>query len=275
MGLRARGLAERVIGIGRDTARLAQAERQGAIDSATTDLARGVAQADVVVVCTPVTQIAANAVRAAECGSEHVLVTDAGSTKQQIVEAVERSPRGQATFVGAHPIAGSERMGVAFARADLFEEHACVLTPTGRTPRDRVNRARDIWAGLGCRIIEMDAQSHDEALALTSHMPHAVAAALAAAIPGELLHLAAGAYRDGTRVANADAALWAGVLSQNRNAVLRALATFQDQLDACHRALEANDPTALRDWWASAQVRRGLFDALNSVPADEPVARRA
>jgi prephenate dehydrogenase len=118
----------------------------------------------------------------------------------------------------------------------------------------------------------MDTQSHDDALALTSHLPHAVAAALAASVPSELLHLAAGAYRDGTRVANADAALWAGILRENRNAVRAALASFQDQLNACRAALESDDPTALRDWWASAHVRRGLFDALNSVPADEPVA---
>jgi len=231
-----------------------------------------VAEAEVVVVCTPVTRIAADAVRAAECGGEQVLVTDAGSTKHHIVEAVERAPRGRATFVGAHPIAGSERMGVAFARADLFEGHVCVLTPTNQTPRDRVNRARGFWGSLGCRVLEMDTQSHDDALALTSHLPHAVAAALAASVPSELLHLAAGAYRDGTRVANADAALWAGILRENRNAVRAALASFQDQLNACRAALESDDPTALRDWWASAHVRRGLFDALNSVPADEPVA---
>jgi prephenate dehydrogenase len=272
LALRERGLAERVIGVGRDATRLAVAERTGALDSWTTDLARCAAEADVVVVCTPVTQIARDAVRTAECGPEHLLVTDAGSTKRAIVEAVERHPRGRAMFVGAHPIAGSERKGVAFARGDLFEGRVCVLTPTERTARDRIDRACAFWSGLGCRVVEMEPKAHDEALAFTSHLPHAVAAALAATVPAEYIHLGAGAYRDGTRVANADAALWAPIFRENRAAVQNALALFHEELAAFEAALESDDPAALRDWWAKAQSRRGLFDALNPAPAIEPAA---
>ena len=93
---------------------------------------------------------------------------------------------------------------MAHARADLFEGRSCVLTPTARTPPDRLDRARAFWSGLGCRLFEVDPVGHDERLALTSHLPHAVAAALAASVPPDLLPLAAGAYRDGTRVAGAD-----------------------------------------------------------------------
>ena len=100
----------------------------------TTDLADGVAEADVVVVCTPVTRIVEDILAAARLGPDSILVTDAGSTKCRIVEGVERDHRGRAAFVGAHPIAGSERQGVAHARADLFEGRVCVLTPTPRTP---------------------------------------------------------------------------------------------------------------------------------------------
>src|SRR6202034_1334172 len=98
------------------------------------------------------------------------------------------------------------------------------LTPTLLTPLDRLARARAFWSGLGCRLFEVDPIGHDERLALTSHLPHAVAAALAASVPPELLPLAAGAYRDGTRVAGADAALWAGIFLENRQPVLKALA---------------------------------------------------
>src|SRR5262249_3976115 len=139
--------------------------------------------------------------RSAEAAPADVLVTDAGSAKRQIVERVERHPRSSAVFVGAHPLSGSERRGVAHARAELFEGRPCVLTPTPRTSPERLRRAREFWAALGCRVMEMGPAEHDEILAYTSHLPHATAAALASTVPVEWLPLAAGAYRDGTRVA--------------------------------------------------------------------------
>jgi prephenate dehydrogenase len=266
LALRARGLAERVVGIGRSEAALEEARRLGAIDEGTTDPERGVAVADVVVVCTPVTCIAADVLRAAEHGPGHVLVTDAGSTKRQIVAEVEACPRALAAFVGAHPIAGSERKGVAHARAELFEERACVLTPTAQTPRDRLERARRFWALLGGRVIEMAPEDHDDALARTSHLPHVAAAALAAVVPAELLALAAGAYRDGTRVAGSDPDLWTGIFLENRGPVLGALADFQAELADFGRALEAGDDAWIRRWWAAAQARRARFDAPDATP---------
>ncbi|MEJ7639226.1 MAG: prephenate dehydrogenase/arogenate dehydrogenase family protein [Singulisphaera sp.] len=164
LALRELGLAERVMGIGRREANLAEAVRIGAIDAATTDLASGVARADVVVVCTPVTEIAAAVRIAAEHGTGEVLITDAGSTKLRIVEAVERDPSAARVFVGSHPIAGSELKGVTHARSDLFEGRSCVLTPTGRTPDDRLQRARSFWVRLGCRVIELGPAEHDDVL---------------------------------------------------------------------------------------------------------------
>jgi prephenate dehydrogenase len=267
--LRARSLAAQVIGVGRSEASLAEAARVGAVDSHTTDLARAAAGADVVVVCTPVTEVAAAVRRAAEHGPDRLLVTDAGSTKRTIVEAVERDDRARSVFVGGHPIAGSERKGPAFADPDLFQGRTCVLTPTVRTPPDRLERARAFWSALGCRVVELAPRAHDEALALTSHLPHAVAAALAAAVPVEALSLAAGAYRDGTRVAASDAALWAGIFRENRDPLLRALSTFQDELATFRRALEAGDDSAVQAWWSFARAQRGFFDAPQAGPPDE------
>src|SRR5262249_22685474 len=133
-----------------------------------------------------------------------VLVTDGGSTKRAILDAVERHEPSRRVFVGAHPLAGSERSGVRAARVGLFDGRVCVLTPTPQTSRDRLEQARAFWSDLGCRLVEMSPEAHDDALALPSPLPHAVAAALAASVPPELLPLAAGAYRDGTRVAAAD-----------------------------------------------------------------------
>jgi prephenate dehydrogenase len=265
LALRAGGLSRRIIGIGRTAARLRSAQALGAIDEATTELARGVAEADVVVVCTPVTQIAADVHQAAACGPDDLLVTDAGSTKRRIVEAVEDQPRSRAVYVGSHPLAGSERQGVEHAQDALFEGRVCVLTPTGATPPDRLERARGFWKALGCRIVELDPVAHDEALAATSHLPHAVAAALAAAVPGEALGLAAGAYRDGTRVAASDAALWTAIFLENQAPLLRALGRFESQLGRFRQALEASDAAALHSWWETARARRGQFDNLNAL----------
>jgi prephenate dehydrogenase len=265
LALRASGLSERVVGVGRTPARLRAAQELGAIDDATTEPARGVAEADVVVVCTPVTQIAADVHQAASSGPDMVLVTDAGSTKRRIVEAVENNPRSRSVYVGGHPLAGSERQGVEHAREELFEGRVCVLTPTAATPPDRLHRARGFWTALGCRIVELDPTAHDDALALTSHLPHVLAAALAAAVPGDALRLAAGAFRDGTRVAGADAALWAAIFLENRAPLLRALEGFENQLGRFRQALEARDESAIRSWWEVARARRGQFDHLNAV----------
>jgi prephenate dehydrogenase len=258
--LRARRLAGRVVGVGRDPGRLEEARRLGAIDEGATDLARAVAAADVVVVCTPVDRIAAEARRAAALAPGHALVTDAGSTKARIVAEVEADPRARAAFVGAHPIAGSERNGVAHARPDLFDGRPCALTPTDRTPPDRLGRARAFWSSIGCTLVELDPESHDRALAATSHLPHVVAAALASAAGADRLDLAAGAYRDTTRVAAADPALWTAIFLENRAPLLDALDRLDAQLDAFRRALRDADAPALLDWWRSARENRLRFE---------------
>ncbi|WP_422931634.1 prephenate dehydrogenase [Singulisphaera sp. PoT] len=263
--LRERGLVERVVGIGRDASRLDEGVRHGAIDEGTTDPRRGVAAAEVVVICTPVPQIVDDVRNAAEWGPEGVLVTDAGSTKREIVEQVAKHDRSRAVFVGGHPIAGSERKGVAFADANLFVNRSCVLTPTADTPPDRLQRAREFWGGLGCRMIETTPEDHDKALALTSHLPHALASALAGVIPAEILAMAAGAYRDGTRVAGSDAKLWSGIFRANREAVLEAMTAFEKRLSAFKDALVADDEPTLNDLWDSAKALRARFDSENSA----------
>lgn len=260
LGLKSRNAAVRVVGIGRNQARLDDAVRLGAIDEGTTDLAAGVADADVAVVCTPVDRIAADIRALAEAGPRDLLITDAGSTKGRIVAAVERHDASRARFVAAHPIAGSERQGAAFGRADLLDGRLCVLTPTPRTPGDRIERAREFWSSLGATILTMAPAEHDAALALTSHLPHVVASALAASIPPEALRLAAGAYRDSTRVAAADAGLWTAIFRDNRGPLLDAIGTFQDRLSALKYALMADDDAAIHACWESGRERRLLYE---------------
>ena len=260
LALRARDLARTIVGVGRDLERLADAKVRGIVDVVTTNLAEGVANADVVVVCTPPARIAADCLEAAKFGPESILVTDAGSTKARIVALVEAEPRGRFTFVAAHPIAGSERKGASAAQANLFENQACVLTPTARTPLDRLDRAHSFWKSLGCRILETDPESHDTALAFTSHLPHATAAALAGTVPEEMLAMCGGAYRDGTRVAGSDPMLWTEIFLENREPVLAALEGFEIRLSAFRAALLAGDAASLFRWWTEAKCARDRFD---------------
>jgi len=269
LALRKRGLAAEVVGVGRNRAALEEIRRQGAIHRGTTALEEGVAGAQVVVVCTPVNRIPDDVRRAAESAGPDLLVTDAGSTKRRIVEAVERHPRSAGVFVGAHPLAGSERRGAAHASADLFQDRVCMLTPTHRTQPEQLRRARAFWASLGSRLVEMSPVEHDEILAHTSHLPHALAAALAASVPAEWQALAAGAFRDGTRVAAADTDLWTAIFRDNRGPLLKALGHLQESLDAFNYALMTDDEDAIRRWWDHAKKRRDLFDAQNRDIAPE------
>lgn len=270
LALKSRGLASRVVGVGRDARRLEEARSREVIDDATTDLEGGVAEAEVVVVCTPVSRIPPDVRRIAEAAPASALVTDAGSTKRRIVEAIERHPASSALFVGAHPVAGSERSGSAHARAGLFEGRVCVLTPTPRTPRERLERAKSFWGGLGCRLLEMTPIEHDEVLAHTSHLPHALAAALASSVPPEWLDLAAGAFRDGTRVAGADADLWTAIFRDNRGPLLKALGTLQDRIAAFKYAVMTDDEDAIRRWWDEGRRRREQFDSRQPTAEKHP-----
>lgn len=260
MTLRTRGLASQVVGVGRNPQTLKVAQERGAIDRSTTDLADGVQGAEVVIVCTPVSRIPKDVRRVAEIAPADVLVTDAGSTKRQIVEAVERIPSAAGVFVGAHPLAGSERSGAGHARVDLFENRVCILTPTSSTSVDRLRRARAFWTSLGARVLEMSPVEHDEVLAYTSHLPHALAAALALSVPPEWLPLAAGAFRDCTRVAAADTELWTAIFRDNRGPLLKALGTLQQQIAAFKYSVMTDDEEAIRRWWDEARGRREKFE---------------
>lgn len=259
MALRQRGLAARVIGLGRSSQTLEEARQRGAIDLGTTDPAQAFQDAEAVVVCTPVTRVVEDVLRAAELSPPEVMITDAGSTKRRLVEAIERDPTAQRVFVGAHPLAGSERKGVAAARSDLFEGRICVLTPTEQTADDRLERAESLWKSIGCQTRRMDLDEHDAALARTSHLPHAAAAALARVVRPDWLELGAGAFRDGTRVAGAPGELWAGIFLDNRSCLLDALGELRRELDELAEALERRDEPAIRAWWEKGRLNRERF----------------
>jgi prephenate dehydrogenase len=230
LALRERKLARTIVGIGRRQTSLDAARRVGAIDHGVTSLAEGVSQAQLVVICTPVDTIAERAIQAAAVCPAASLITDAGSTKESIVSAVDAALAGRRSgprFVGSHPLAGDHRTGPDHARSDLFDNRTVVITPTDATRPAAETETRGFWESLGANVTTMAPDKHDAALAMTSHLPHLVAVALAAATPKDLLPLAASGWRDTTRVAAGDPELWRAIFATNRQELLDALERFE------------------------------------------------
>jgi prephenate dehydrogenase len=240
-----RGLAVRIRGVGRDAAKLDTARKLGAIDDCHLELHEAVRDADLVVFCTPVSRIATQIHQAADHCRAGTLLTDAGSTKRDLVQAVEANLSPNVRFVGAHPLAGSEKKGADFADADLFVDRWTVLTPTEKTPVTAVEEARSFWQSLGSRVRLMSPEDHDRALALTSHLPHLVAAALAGILPENMRDLTATGFRDTTRVAGGDPEVWTPIFQHNRAAVLSALVQLVDRLDKFRQALASNETATI------------------------------
>lgn len=256
LGLLRRGLAERVIGIGRRKETLRVAEEIGAVTSTTTVPEAGVAEADLVIVCTPVGRIVEDVRTLAGFCRQGTLVTDVGSTKRAIVAGLRDALPAGICFIGSHPLAGSERSGASAADADLFVDRVVVITPEESAPRGDLDALGGFWRGLGARLVEMGADEHDRALAATSHLPHFVAAALAAATPPELLGLCAGGWADCTRIAAGDPELWRQIFIENRGPLLAALSRFEERLAALGEVLENGDDLALLRLLAAAKERR-------------------
>lgn len=273
LGLRQRSLARRVIGVGRREETLREAMRCGAITEYSLDLASGISEADRMVVCTPVEQIAGYVMQCIEHGRPGALVMDAGSTKRAIVlqvrERVDALESQAATdsdgdtdchsrpkFVGCHPMAGSEKTGVRHAHGDLLQGRVVVITPEETVSPQDIAAAESFWGALGARVMRLTAEQHDQMVASISHLPHAVASILAAATPESDLRLAASGWLDTTRIAAGDVELWRQILSQNRDCVLQSLEQFGKVLNSFTLALKQQDDAALTRLLALGKQRR-------------------
>ncbi len=265
LALRERKLARRVVGVGRRQMSLDGARKIGAIDHGVTNLATGVAEAQLVVVATPVDSVAERVVQAVAAAPPGALVTDVGSTKETIVSMVDAAlatRRSGPRFVGSHPLAGDHRTGAEHARADLFDDRVVVVTPSPATRPAAVTEVSGFWESLGASVATMSPAKHDAALAITSHLPHAVAVALAAATPSELLRLTASGWRDTTRVAGGDPELWRAIFTANRRHVLEAMDLLTQTLGSLREALELGDQEKLTSMLEAAARKKRERDAL-------------
>jgi prephenate dehydrogenase len=254
-----RRLCQRVIGIGRNKASLAEAAKRNLISDASCDL-RVVTDADLVVVAAPVGSIPGILEALSGTLRENTLITDAGSTKQSIVAGWEKiSTRRRGRFVGSHPLAGSHLRGPSAANGSLFENRLVVVTPGPSTPQGDVDDICRFWTSLGSTVSVMSPEEHDRILAMTSHSPHLLAAAIAAATPDDFRRFTAGGWRDTTRVAAGDAELWADILIDNATQVTAAVTQINSFAEHMLEALAAGDRRRLVGLLTTAKDKRNAL----------------
>ena len=249
-----------VVGFGRDAGRLQRALELGAIGRATTSIEEAVDGAELCFACAPVGALPELVRSALDASGEDTLVTDVGSTKQDLV-ARTPDPR----FVGGHPIAGAETAGVEHARADLFEDAVWYLTPHEQSGGLLYERLHRFVIDVGARPIAVDAETHDRLVAVFSHLPHVLANVLASQAAarlsehGEALRQVGPSFRDMTRVAGANTAMWSDIYRSNRAAIVEEIRGFRRELDEVEKRLEAGEVEVWND--RAREDRRTLLEA--------------
>lgn len=260
MTWRRAGVAREIIGID-DPAVLADAVRLGAVDRPGTPN-EALQEADVLVLAAPVQAILDQAAKLAPEARSGLIITDTGSTKDAIVRAWEEHLPPGVSFVGGHPLFGREVSGVANASPDLPRGARYVLTPGSRATEAAVQAVAALAAAAGAVPAQMTPAEHDQRVAAISHLPQLVATALAAAALAEddrlggVLDLAAGGFRDTTRIAASPASLWTDILLTNPAAIRTALGAFREQLDQLERSVQTNDPEGIRAVFSRAHAAR-------------------
>ena len=260
IGIAARSrLSARVSGFDPDPAALSAAVDRGAIDDPASSLAAALEGAELAFVAAPVGVLPSVVASVLAAASSDCVVTDVGSTKRAVVADDER-------FCGGHPLAGAETSGVANARGDLFEGAVWYLTPSARTSGVLLERLHRVVAGFGARPLSIDAETHDRLMAGVSHLPHVLANVLvaqaAAALGGEAIPTTGPSFRDATRVAGANSAIWTDIYLANRDALIERIDDTIARLSTVRDALSARDPSAITAWNEGAAAdRRALLEA--------------
>lgn len=259
MGLKRAYGGIHVAGVGRRQSSLDEALGVGAIDSAHLDVAECVGRSDLVVLCTPVGAFGDYLLKIKPLLKTSAIVTDVGSTKREVVGMAAAILGRKANFVGSHPMAGSETKGVRFARADLLCGATCIVTPAAATPAPAVRFIQQMWKKLGMRVVQMDPRRHDQAVAAISHLPHALSALLMLMPKGPQMDVAAGGFRDMTRLAGGDSEMWRDIFATNRRPILDAIDSFQRRLLALRESVERGELTAIETLLDEARLRRSEF----------------
>jgi len=264
LALKSAGAVRRLVGVGRTSGSISKALALGVIDEGTADMAaaRG---ADLVLIATPVGQVVSVMRALAPHLGDQTVVTDAGSTKRDVVQHAKDHLGGALErFVPGHPIAGAEQSGVEAASATLYQRHKVVLTPLPQTSANAIDRVQGAWEACGAAVQRMQPQQHDEIFAAVSHLPHLLAYALVDHVAGhanagQLFEHAAGGFRDFTRIASSHPEMWRDICIANRDALLRELSRYEATLARLRAILEREDAPALEALFERARAARNRW----------------
>ncbi|MEQ6331745.1 bifunctional prephenate dehydrogenase/3-phosphoshikimate 1-carboxyvinyltransferase [Pseudomonas chengduensis] len=267
-GLRERGLCREVVGVDLDAESRRLAVQLGVVDRCESDLAAACQGADVIQLAVPILAMEKVLAQLAALDLGNAVLTDVGSAKGNVVRAARLAFSGKAVrLVPGHPIAGSEQSGVEAANAELFRRHKVILTPCEHSDEAALALVEGLWRELGADVEAMEVEHHDQVLAATSHLPHLLAFTLVDSLAKrsenlEIFRYAAGGFRDFTRIAGSDPVMWHDIFLANREAVLRTLDTFRDDLDALRDAVDAGDGHQLLGVFTRARVAREHFSKI-------------
>jgi cyclohexadieny/prephenate dehydrogenase len=276
------GLAGEIVGHARSAATREKAAELGFCDRVCETAAEAAEGADLVILCIPVGACGEVTAAIKDALKTGAIVSDVGSVKTSLIaDVAPHIPEG-VHFVPAHPIAGTEHSGPESGFAELFDDRWCVLTPLPGADPDAVARLRAFWQGLGAKIDRMDPGHHDLVLAVTSHVPHAIAYTMVGVADhlrrvtdSEVIQFSAAGFRDFTRIAASDPVMWRDVFLSNREATLDILGRFTEELFVLQRAIRMGDGAFLKDYFThTREIRRGIIEAGQDTAAPD-FGRRA
>ncbi|WIT10751.1 prephenate dehydrogenase/arogenate dehydrogenase family protein [Paucibacter sediminis] len=265
LALKKAGLVKRVVGYSKSPSTTETAKKLGVIDIAAESALLAVSGSDIVLLAVPVAATEATLKAVKHMVDPGVLFMDVGSTKCDVVEAARRVLGKQfGSFVPAHPIAGKESAGVQNADAGLYQGRQVILTPLPQTNAALVQKATDVWSALGCQVLKMTPQNHDAAFAAVSHLPHLLAYAYFSAVAKQpagrdYLSLAGPGFRDFTRIAASDPAIWRDILLANKAEVMAQSKRFRDMLDLLEQVMQNDDAQGLETLLRQASEGRSQW----------------
>lgn len=256
LAIKEKKLAKEIVGVSRRKSTIDKAIRSKIVDFATLDLKDGVRDSDFVIITTPVFKIADIAKRIAPFLKKDAVITDAGSTKKYIVSSIEKTGLKNIYFIGSHPVAGSEKSGIMTADKDLFKGAYCILTETKNANPKILNKVKKFWERLGMKTKVMSPEVHDKLLSKISHLPHAVSVSLVNCVGRKGIKLAAGGFRDTTRIASGEPELWRDIFFTNRDNLIKDIGILKKELFKIETALKNNNSRDLLKMLSKAKSIR-------------------
>jgi len=272
LALKRAGLVKRIIGYSKSPSTTEKAKKLGIIDQLAESALLAVSGSDIVLIAVPVAATEATLKAIRHLVEPGVLFMDVGSTKRDVVDAARRVLKERvAWFVPAHPIAGKEAAGISHADAALYNGRQVILTPLPQTDPELLQKATDVWAAIGSQVLRMTAENHDAAFAAVSHLPHLLAFAYFNSVAGQpagrdFLSLAGPGFRDFTRIAASDSAVWRDILMSNREEILKQSVRFRHSLDAMEHIIKSGNAEALEELIRNASDARSGWHMNSSKP---------